>query len=330
MPVAGIRHPGEVTLLAAPDRPGHGRRLAALLLAVAVACALLVVALYRVFVRSATGQLVEIAAMGGHDVGRARVAGIPRILDVVSVSSVALALAVVVAVGLLRRRWRSSAAAVLLVGGSALTSELLKHRLLVRPDFGHGTLNSLPSGHTTVAASIAAVAVLVCPRRLRPVVALGGVAYAVATGLAVVAAGWHRPADVMAAYAVVLAWSAVCGALVVGLSPHIPGRPGAGHQAVALVLGAAGGVLGAVSALGTALVARGLATPMGEVRESAAYAAGTAGIVAGGLLTAALWLLVVPFVDSSTSVPPVRARPSRAPHSPRDQGLVGDRAPRSP
>lgn len=296
------------------SRSASPPRLPLPLLGVVVACAVVVLALYRVFVLTRRGQLTDIAAMGGHDViptlagndlgFRAHEPVFSRLLDVVSVSSVALALASAVLIGLLRGRWRSAVAALVLVGGATLTTEVLKHDVFSRPFFGHGTSNTLPSGHTTVAASIAAMAVLVCPRRLRPFVALAGAAYAVLTGVAVVHAAWHRPSDAMAAYAVVLGWCALTAALVLGLSRHAPGRPGAGHQAVAVFLGGAGGVLGALSAALMALVAQRVPVPAGGLREVAAYAGGTAGITAGGLLSMAVWLLVVPFVDSATSVPP--------------------------
>jgi hypothetical protein len=44
----------------------------------------------------------------------------------------------------------------------------------------------------------------------------------------------------------------------------------------------------------------------GGLREMAAYAGGISGIGAAGLLSMAVWLLVVPLVDSATSAAPAR------------------------
>ena len=73
--------------------------------------------------------------------------------------------------------------------------------------------NSYPSGHTTVGMSVAVAAMLVVPRRLLLPTALGAGLFGSAFGVAVVAAGWHRPSDAVGAFLVVIAVAAACAAL---------------------------------------------------------------------------------------------------------------------
>ncbi|NHC46632.1 phosphatase PAP2 family protein [Motilibacter aurantiacus] len=300
--------PAEPTVLpSAPPAPRrrYGRPVTvALLLGLAVACALAVAATYRVFVGSQTGQLVEAAALGGTDLGRDRL--LPRVtqvLDVVSVAALAVAVLVIAAIGLLRGRWRSALVAGALVAGANVTTQLLKKEWLTRPDFGGSGYpeNTLPSGHTTVAASVAAAAVLVAPRRLRPLVALVGCAYAVVTGVATLAANWHRPSDAIAAYPVVLGWGALLAAVVVAFSPPAPGRgaPDRAHRVVGLFLGSCAVPVAAGAAVAIVMTADRVPGPLGEYRRNLAYAGGAAAIVAVGLLAMALWLAVVTLIDEA-------------------------------
>ena len=99
---------------------------------------------------------------------------------------------------------------------AALTTEVLKFFILERPDLVVSRIgdNSYPSGHTTIGMSIAMSALLVVPARLRMVTALGAGAVGAAFGVAVVAAGWHRPSDAVGAYLVCLAASAGAAALI--------------------------------------------------------------------------------------------------------------------
>ncbi|MBO0812885.1 MAG: phosphatase PAP2 family protein [Microlunatus sp.] len=140
-----------------------------------------------------------------------------RLLEQVNTGSVAVALAIMIGIALVRGRFRVALAAVVLVAGANVTTQLLKHDLLVRPNLGNGGLdNTLPSGHTTVVFSLVLAAVLVAPRALRAVVAFGGAAVGALTGLATVIAGWHRPSDVVAGLLVTLAWAALVSAFIAG------------------------------------------------------------------------------------------------------------------
>jgi len=133
----------------------------------------------------------------------------------VSVSFVALGIAAAMVVALVRRRWALALQVAVLVVGANLTTQVLKE-VLPRPyEYvgGYPSDNTLPSGHTTVAASVAAALVFVVPPRGRPWAALLGGAYTAATGVATLVGQWHRPSDAVAAVLVVLAWAGLACAM---------------------------------------------------------------------------------------------------------------------
>lgn len=172
-------------------------------------------ALIEVALRSATGQLWDDRAMASVVAGREARLAVLSVLGRVSVVAVAVVAAGCVLLALVRRHWRSALGAVILIGGANVTTQVLKHGVLDRPDLGLGVHNSLPSGHVTVVAASVAALLLVVPPALRASVAgLGTFAIAL-TGLSTIVAGWHRPADVIAALLVVLAWGAV-GVVIAG------------------------------------------------------------------------------------------------------------------
>ena len=65
------------------------------------------------------------------------------------------------------------------MAGANLTTQILKYRILWRPDFNiterWDNANTLPSGHTTMAASAAVALVLLSGRRWRALSAWAGV-----------------------------------------------------------------------------------------------------------------------------------------------------------
>lgn len=194
--------------------------------AVFAGCAL--VATYVVMVKTARGQAVDQAALD--HLGRSAVTRdtVSTLLAVVTVGAIALVLAGCVLVAAVRRRWSHAAAAVVLVAGAVISTELLKTTVLTRPELGHGHLNSLPSGHTTVVASLVLAGLLVVPHGGRWLVALVGATAVAVTGVGTVVAGWHRPSDVAAALAVALAWGAlVLAGLTLRHGPEPTRRPSA-------------------------------------------------------------------------------------------------------
>ncbi|MDG4764586.1 phosphatase PAP2 family protein [Solwaraspora sp. WMMD406] len=165
------------------------------------------------FVRTPRGQLLDTIALTGNSIGQDETyAPASTVLSVVSVASLALATGVIGFIALIRGRVLLAVVATVLIGGSNLTTQLVKYGT-GRPDLGIDpyeayTNNSLPSGHTTVAASVAVAFMLVLPAALRGVGALIAAAYAAIAGVATLSAGWHRPSDAVAAILVVGAWAA--------------------------------------------------------------------------------------------------------------------------
>ena len=144
-------------------------------------------------------------------------------LSWMSAGSVGLSLVVCVALALVRRRLDLALGAVVVIGGAYLTTQILKYDLFARLGSDHGP-NSLPSGHTTVALSIALAALIVALPAWRSIVAIGVSATAAPVGVAFVLGRWHRPSDVIAATFVCLVWAAV-GMLIAALVSHRPPAP---------------------------------------------------------------------------------------------------------
>jgi len=139
-------------------------------------------------------------------------------------------LAAIVLVGLVARRGRETAAAVVLVAGANLTTQVLKHLLQhSRFDIQYGLHQPLseafPSGHATAAASLAVALLLVVPPRLRPLAAAGGAAFLAAVGIAVVVIQSHYPSDVLGGLLVVASWTFALTAALRLLRPRGPDSP---------------------------------------------------------------------------------------------------------
>lgn len=172
---------------------------------------------WRFFVATAMGQRLDEASYSGARIGRRTLwQAAEPVLQIVSVPLLLAVLAAAAVVAVVRRRWVLLVQVGALVGGANLTTQLLKNTILDRPELVETIgwrANSLPSGHTTVAATVAVALVLLVPPAWRPVAALLGGAYAATTGVATMVGGWHRPSDVIAALTVVLAWSGVAAVL---------------------------------------------------------------------------------------------------------------------
>jgi hypothetical protein len=189
-------------------RPGAGYLLAPAVVAVLAAAG--VVATYRVFVGTISGQWLDTAAMFGTDVEHPRVADIvSRTLNATTLSSLVIVCVVAAAVGIVRKRLDLAIAAAVLVLAANGTTQVLKDALPRPPFDGLTYPNSLPSGHATAAASVAFALVLVLPPALRATAALIGAGYTAVISIGTLWAQWHRPSDVIAAVLVVLAWGAV-------------------------------------------------------------------------------------------------------------------------
>jgi membrane-associated phospholipid phosphatase len=206
----------------APNPPRQLVWLIGRLLVLFVLQVLVFLQVWRFFVTTEHGQWLDTVALTGNYIGSVRVGGVVNtVLNAVSVVSVLAATAVVGFIALARRRIALGVVAILLVGGAALTAQLLKGAIL-RPDLGvdpdrASAGNSFPSGHSTVAASVAVALVLVLPPRARGLAAVIGATYTALVGVATMSAGWHRPSDSVAAFLVVGGWAAVAGLALIAL-----------------------------------------------------------------------------------------------------------------
>ncbi len=115
---------------------------------------------------------------------------------------------------LLRGRPRVAAAVPLAMLLASATTELLKP-LIGHPRFsewlgaGGALVASWPSGHATASMMLALCAVLVSPRRLRPLVALLGTALAIGVSYSILVLGWHFPSDVLGGFLVAGGWTSL-------------------------------------------------------------------------------------------------------------------------
>jgi membrane-associated phospholipid phosphatase len=164
------------------------------------------VATYVVAVRTVRGQFLDLLALSGQQVEPQHlVQSANTVLGTISIASVAAVLIGVIAVSVLRKRRRVGFVTVGIVVGSVGTAELLKRVVLSRPYLARASpsdlsLNTLPSGHSTIAMCVAVALILVVPKRSQFAAAVIGTPYAVGIGIATVVAHWHRPSDVVAAW----------------------------------------------------------------------------------------------------------------------------------
>ncbi|MEV4690490.1 phosphatase PAP2 family protein [Micromonospora echinospora] len=260
------------------------------------------VVVWRFAVHTELGQWLDTVALTGNRIGQDRIDGpVDTLLNAMSVVSLLAATAVIGFIALIRGRKALAVTATLLIAGANVTTQLLKH-FLVRPDFGidperAAAGNSLPSGHTSVAASVAVALILVLPRKLRAAGAFLGAGYAAAAGVATLSAGWHRPSDAVAAYLVVGAWAAVAGLmLLVFQREQAVVEPGDAHRVAAAVLGGVGAVALLASALALSWLVDRSTIPVEALSRRqlfVGYAGSAAGIGGTIAVVAALVLVVV-------------------------------------
>jgi membrane-associated phospholipid phosphatase len=172
---------------------------------------------YYFFVRTTTGQFIDesalVEAVETH--GTAGKAA-NKLLDSLPAVSLLISAVVVLFVTVLKRRWAAAGIAVAACVGANVATQILKDIVPVRPYRGIETLelNSLPSGHTTLAASAAAAVFLMASPRWRPMAGFIGGSFAIASGVSTLINQWHRPADVVAAFLLVGAFMIPAGWLI--------------------------------------------------------------------------------------------------------------------
>lgn len=277
------------------------------------------VALWRFAVGTEHGQLLDTIALTGNTIGQARVAElVGTVLNAVSALSVLAATVFIGSLALIRRRVALAVVTVALIAGANVTTQVLKY-LIIRPDFGadperDAAGNSLPSGHTAVAASVAVALVLALPRRLRAAGAVLGAIYVAITGMATLSAGWHRPSDAAASMLVVGAWAAVASVVLLfyqGEDAQVESEDA--HRLVTAVLLITGLAFVAAAAVAVGWTNEVLSIPAEELsrrRLFVAYAGGAAGIAGIASLMIGLVLATVHRVVprlAGRSDPPVEA-----------------------
>jgi membrane-associated phospholipid phosphatase len=212
---------------------------------------------------------------------------------------------VLAVVALVRGRPRVAVAVPLAMALAATTTELLKP-LVGHPRFsewlgaGPDTLvASWPSGHATASMMIGLCAVLVSPRRLRPLVALLGTGLAIAVSYSILVLGWHFPSDVLGGFLVAGGWISLTLAALWWAEARWPERSARRAVGRAAAAAGAGDMLAPAGILALSLgAAIGLVAMRGHVL--AAYSsshlsfvagAGTIALLAGALATAMAFAL---------------------------------------
>jgi hypothetical protein len=219
-----------------------------------------------------------------------------------------------------RRRLALGIGAVLLVAGSNATTQVFKE-LIYRPHIGVdvdrvAAGNSLPSGHTTVAASVAVALLLVVPAKTRAAVALAGAVVCTLVGVATLSAGWHRPSDAVAALLIVGGWAALGGlVLLLGqrVEPPVDGPVVVARRTNALAAACLAliGVFALAVAFGAlSWVDPALVDPPEEMTRRQLFLA-YAGSAAGITGTAALVMAAV--LATAHRIVPPRPEPAAAP-----------------
>lgn len=271
-------------------------------LIVGAACVAAFVMVLDFFVRTGHGQRLDTIALTGNSIGQARIDDlVDTVLNAMSLVSLAAATAVLAFIALIRGRRGLALMVLLLIVGANATAQLLKFAI-TRPNLGidverAAAGNSLPSGHTTVAASVAVALVLVLPPTVRAVGAVLGAGYAALAGVATMSAGWHRPSDAIAAVLVVGGWTAaVSTVLLLAQRREDFVRDRESHPVATTVL-----LFGGLVLFVAAVIAFQLTDQVRDItpdelsrrRLFAAYAGGAAGIGATTLLVVGLLLATV-------------------------------------
>jgi len=281
---------------------------------IAITAGVALAALYVFALRTGLGRALDDAAMpaglSGPAWGRAKEA-LTAAVEVINIASLALVGTVVLGVALARCGRRHALRVAVCLGGANLATHVLKPMLGGADPFGGDRLrvlhHSFPSGHATVAMSVAYALLAVVPGRWRGPCAALTAAYAAAVGVGLVMSHAHYASDVIGGYLVATAWAAG-GVLLTreraGRAPA-PGWLGAGRPwprplrtPVAASLG--WGALGVVAGW-SALNASNLLL---DARVHAVFLAAAAGIMAAAL---ALPRLMGPLLHGSAERPGISA-----------------------
>ncbi|MEY9951909.1 phosphatase PAP2 family protein [Leifsonia sp. EB34] len=252
----------------------------------ALGAAVAFVAIYLFFVQSYIGQVIDERSFAGAEKWKGDLIDFAHaLLNALPVAAVVIGAIIAVIIVLVRRNWLVFAVAVGAAIAANVSTQVLKYSVLSRPAKGvdTGLANSLPSGHTAVAASAALLVFLVSSPRTRPLAAVVGSVFTIAAGASTLVEQWHRPSDVIAGMLVVAFWACVAGIVLAALRLR-PADPPVRSKLWALVwIAAATGVVATV-----ALVVTYNSTQNGTEHLLVAYAGGVAAIATAGLFLAVI------------------------------------------
>lgn len=287
-----------------PRRPtGRGklaRPTVRFAVAAAVSIALLALTFWGLVLTEAGQRLENLALEGATFRDPVVIEGSLAGLSGISVLSFGAAIALVSLIGLARGRPGLALLAATVMSVSILLAELLK-AILERPHLVDGApwllVNTFPSGHATIAATIAIGALLVVPERVRwlvlPIVAV----YAAVIAQAVQIAGWHRLSGTlggilvaMVVACVALAFVAARGRVQPTAAGHVPRAVRGGLLAVTGATVVAAGIVMALP-----IVFPVLEAPRGADSAFAHTALELAGVGMTVLLVVVFSALVEPF-----------------------------------
>jgi hypothetical protein len=318
---------------------GLRRELRSRLLAAAAVALAGVFVVYLLAVRTRWGQDFENAALAGarqHRTGEWYGAA-DRWLNRITAESFGVSLAVIAAVGLLRRRYLLAVCGVLTAAGAVIGARVLKAALPGRPlldaagasshaarSAPAGTVatvtraaraahaasqapNTLPSGHTAAAMGLLFAAFIVVSRRWYLPLTLLGLPGAAVSGAATVAAHWHRLSDTVAADLLALAAGLAGLAVVAQLGLVLPTRsPRESTLAQRLMYAFLIVIATAALAVGAACALRYHGGTSPWSRDEAAYWAAQALAVGSAVAAAGAMLAVCRRLESVGRLPPRR------------------------
>lgn len=186
------------------------------------ACAVLFIAVYLIFVVTAAGQLIDVAVLAATAHFDHPLPPLNPQNPFIAVWILAPPGAALAALTLPGRNFITFGVAAAVVAAANITTQVVKHGWLERPELipEAGTVNALPSGHTTMAASAAVAVFVAADARHRPLVGTLAAVWGGGWGAYIFVESWHRPSDMVAAYLVVAGWGLVGGWLVMRYAPQ--------------------------------------------------------------------------------------------------------------
>lgn len=190
--------------------PGYRPRLVRRLFA-AGACALFSILVAWAAVFTVTGQAIDTLSMEAAMRWAESLGTVgSTVTHIISVPAMVAVGGLIVLIAWLRRRPTLAGRALGMIIAANTTTQVAK-LLIDRPDFhmSAAILNSLPSGHTTVAMSLALALVMIAPEWFRGPAAWIGYIWTSLVGISVMVFGWHRPADVLVAMAICGFWALI-------------------------------------------------------------------------------------------------------------------------